>query len=197
MGVAAKAELRSKGLVARSAAPAEERSAWSDAIGARVRSHPTYTAARTVHAYVGALAGEVETWSLLTAVLADGKTLVCPRVAAGGTLEHYRVPRPDDLEPGRRGLVEPAPDPDRRVTPASLDLILVPGVVFDRRGVRLGLGGGYYDRFLAESDAHTMGLAFSLQVVPRVPSEAHDRPVDWLVTETETIDCRATRAEEG
>lgn len=78
----------------------------------------------------------------------------------------------------------------------SLDLVLVPGVAFDRRGGRLGYGGGYYDRFLPRlrSGTITIGLAYDLQLVEQVPTETHDVPLDLLVTETGVIDCRQQRS---
>lgn len=91
-----------------------------------------------------------------------------------------------DLRPGWRGLREPRPGWRRSVSPDQLDAVLVPGVAFDRRGQRLGYGGGHFDRLLARVRPGTVvvGVAFGAQVVDHVPTEAHDIPVDVVVTES-------------
>ena len=88
------------------------------------------------------------------------------------------------------GAMEPA---DGRVLdPSEVDLVIVPGVAFDRSGNRLGFGAGYYDRFLPRTAEGTpaVAIAFALQVVPEVPTGAMDRRVDAIVTEAEVIRCR-------
>lgn len=80
-------------------------------------------------------------------------------------------------------------DPARHVPPENIDLMLVPGIAFDRRGNRLGQGGGFYDRFLPylSADSMTIGIAFDEQVVDEVPHEATDCRVDYIVTPTRVI----------
>ena len=96
-----------------------------------------------------------------------------------------------DLLPGYKGI--PEPDPKlahaRSIPATQLEVVIVPGAVFDRRGYRLGYGGGYYDRFLAleAPQALRIGLCFDLQLVDQLPEEAHDVPMDWLVTEQESL----------
>jgi len=90
---------------------------------------------------------------------------------------------------GRHGLREPIGDPD---DPADLTCILVPGVAFDALGGRLGRGGGFYDRFLATIRDHRsspllIGVAFDEQIVPKVPMEEHDMPLDVIVTSTRVL----------
>ena len=93
------------------------------------------------------------------------------------------------MEPGRFGIREPKPQVGTPQAIADIDAILVPAVAFDRRGYRVGYGGGYYDRFLPElrGRAVRVGLAFACQLVDSVPAGAHDVPVDFIVTETEII----------
>ena len=161
-----KAELRATLLEARGAIPPEKREALSAAICDRAAGLPAFRAADTVHVYVG-VAGEVRTLPLLAAAWGASK-----RVA------------------GPRGLREPDPETTVLVPPEAIDLVVVPGVGFDRRGGRLGFGGGYYDRFLSKTGALRLGLAFSLQIVDRIPQGPGDEPVHWIVTERETIACR-------
>ena len=81
---------------------------------------------------------------------------------------------------------------ERPVALTDIDVWVVPGVAFTRAGLRLGRGGGYYDSTLplARPDAVTVGLAFECCVVDGFPTEAHDRSVEWLVTETGATPCR-------
>jgi 5-formyltetrahydrofolate cyclo-ligase len=80
---------------------------------------------------------------------------------------------------------------------ADMDLIMVPGVAFDRSGNRLGRGLGYFDRLLGrpfKKRVPVIGLAYELQLVEQVPTTDRDMPVDKIITESEVIDCRAGRA---
>ena len=190
----AKAALREAMLERRRALDAEAHRELSAAIGERLRGDERYRDARVLHSYIDARDNEVATRDLVQVALHEGRRVVCPRALPGGRLEHYEIGSLQDLEPGRFGLLEPPPDSARAVDPSAIDLVLVPGIVFDREGFRAGFGGGYYDRFLAAIDAPSIGLAFALQLVDRVPREAHDVPVDAIVTEHEVIDCRAVRA---
>lgn len=190
-----KAALRETVLERRRALDAGTHRELSHAIGRRVIADDRYRDAHVLHTYIDARDNEVATRDLVRAALGEGRRVVCPRALPGGRIEHYEIGSLQDLEPGRFGLLEPPPEPDRAVDPSAVDLVLVPGIVFDREGFRAGFGGGYYDRFLAAIDAPSIGLAFALQLVDRVPREAHDVPVDAIVTEHEVIDCRAARAD--
>ena len=86
------------------------------------------------------------------------------------------------------GLREPVPNPELILPPHALDVILIPGIAFDRRGHRIGSGKGYYDRFLTRTQAVRIGLAYDFQVIDRVPAEPHDVKMDWIVTESEMIE---------
>jgi 5-formyltetrahydrofolate cyclo-ligase len=73
------------------------------------------------------------------------------------------------------------------VSPADLDVVVVPALALGRDGSRLGYGGGYYDAFLAETPAARVGVAFAACLVPSVPSEPHDARLDAVVTEDEVV----------
>ena len=116
--------------------------------------------------------------------LAAGRTVLWPRVQEDGTLSLHALGSRGDLGSGFRGILEPS-----TASPAaSLDqvgLVLVPGVAFDRLGGRLGQGGGFYDRLLADLEgAFSVGVAFEAQIVDTLPLEDHDVALDALVTET-------------
>ena len=129
---------------------------------------------------------ELATAPGIEAALADGKCVAVPW-CDGDELGLWRLEAVGELEPGTWGIPEPPPDrrgeAARQVTAEALDLVVVPGLAFDRLGRRLGRGRGYYDRLLARSSAVRAGLCFDAQVFPEVPAGPHDAVMDWLVTE--------------
>ena len=145
---------------------------------------PEFEQARNVMLFLN-FRDEVETTALAEAVLAGGKTLALPRCAPGQVLLTLAVGNlTEDTEPGTWGIREPKIGL-KQVEPLSLDLLVVPGLGFDRRGNRLGYGGGYYDRFLKKIGHLTprIALAFACQVVLEIPVEETDERIDLLVTE--------------
>ena len=160
---------------------------------------PGLDAARSVLIHVPAFADEVDTLPLLHRLLAGGRRLVCPRVDAElRELRLFEVRDPAvDLVPGYRGIREPHHE-CRAVAPLEVDWALVPGIAFDRRGYRLGRGGGYYDRLLPtlRSDARRWSLILVAQWVAEVPREPHDRQLDGVADHREVItittDCPLT-----
>jgi len=119
-----------------------------------------------------------------------------PRTAARPAMEMIEVASPAALGPGRMGLREPAAGA-APASPQAIDVVLVPGVAFDRAGGRLGRGAAYYDTYLPRlrAEAARVGVAFADQVVEDVPAGAHDVRVDWVVTQDEVIDCRGGRGQ--
>ncbi|MDI6824751.1 MAG: 5-formyltetrahydrofolate cyclo-ligase [Bacillota bacterium] len=190
---ARRALLRRQVLEQRLALPAHRVAELSERVRAHLLSHPAWQACRAVLAYAS-FRQEVDTFPVLAAALTQGKELILPRVdRRRKRLDLLRVSDPGaDLRSGYQGILEPDPARCPPVDAARIDLVLVPGVVFDRRGFRLGYGGGYYDRLLASlPGAVRVGLAFSLQVVDEIPALAHDLPVDILVTEEGALQFRA------
>jgi 5,10-methenyltetrahydrofolate synthetase len=184
-----KAELRRRVLAARDALGPAARARLAAAIFERVVALEAFRAAPVVLAYAS-IGSEPATGPFLAAVLAGGRGLVLPRIdRARRRLELYHVTDPGaDLRPGVWGIAEPDP---ARCAPAPLGeiaLALVPGVVFDPRGGRIGYGAGYYDRLLAAWTAPPLlvAAAFGIQVVDEVPMGPRDRRVDRVVTETDT-----------
>jgi 5-formyltetrahydrofolate cyclo-ligase len=193
-GLETKAAIRERLLGERRAIDAPLRDEWSEAIADRLVDLPVWSDARVVHSYVGAVQGEVATREIVGRALADGKTVVCPRVRWNPRgLDSFSIRSLDELVESGHGLWEPGPSRADPVDPSELDVVLVPGIAFDRRGRRIGFGAGLYDRFLSGVDAPRVALAFSLQIQDSLPVEPHDEPVDWIVTEGETIACRAIR----
>lgn len=136
------------------------------------------------------LGSEIDTLPLLLAVLEGGKTLLLPKVnPAAGALEVYEVKNIEsDLRAGVWGILEPVPEICVCRAPSQQELILVPGVAFDRQGGRIGYGRGYYDKLLASCRGvnhfpRAIAAAFETQVVDAIPMEPHDVRIDMLVTE--------------
>ena len=131
--------------------------------------------------------GELSTAALMARLLNTRKRIALPVVGRGGTLSFYRYRRATPLSANRFGILEPAPGA-AFVSPLALDLLLVPLVAFDVHGVRLGMGAGYYDRFLGRMPPAMrpclIGLAHEAQCSPEpLPSADWDVPLDGVLTE--------------
>jgi 5-formyltetrahydrofolate cyclo-ligase len=139
---------------------------------------------RNLLTYV-ALSQEVETMPLIREALKRGKKVFVPHVdRQRKTMRAYRIEKPGrQLKPGSYGILEPVAGLHEQ-PPAGIDLVIIPGLGFDRSGVRLGRGMGYFDRFLkCTGRAKKIGLAFREQVLNEIPSEAHDVPMDLVITD--------------
>jgi 5-formyltetrahydrofolate cyclo-ligase len=148
---------------------------------------PEYGAARTVLYYVD-VRSEVRTRHDLPAALTHGKRIVVP-YCVNNELELFHLQDMGELAVGAYKILEPRPElralPEKRVRPEQLDLVMVPGVAFDRSGARMGHGFGYYDRLLqhARPDAPLVALAFECQLFPHIPTQPHDVFMDRILTE--------------
>lgn len=138
--------------------------------------------AKTVMIYVS-FAREAATVPLIEALLQTDKIISLPRCIRGNDLVAAVVRDLTQLIPGHFGILEP-PVAAPLMEPEALDLIVVPGIAFDRNGYRLGRGAGYYDRFLNRTPARTfkLGLAYDFQLLDKLPVAAHDIPMDGLLT---------------
>ncbi|HEX9301965.1 MAG TPA: 5-formyltetrahydrofolate cyclo-ligase [Casimicrobiaceae bacterium] len=185
----AKLALRRQTLTARDALPVEVRAAATLAIVARIVSLPSFIESQNVLLTL-AFRSEWDTGTLVRAALVAGKRVAVPRVdATTRMLElHALADFERDVRPGHLGIPEPLPGCPR-VSPATIDWVLVPGVAFDAEGRRLGYGGGYYDRLLPllPNGTPRVAGAFELQLVDRVPAAPHDLGVDTIVTESRTL----------
>lgn len=175
-----KQALRTQMRAMRKALSQEAQQAASRAVCKAVRDFEPYRKAGCVMAYI-ACRGELDVSAVIRHALEDGKTLALPRCEESGTLTARKITSPDRLAPGAYGIPEPE-ETDEIVPPEAIDLILVPGVAFDRACFRLGQGGGYYDRFLKETSAVRAGICHDGALIERVPREAHDIPMDAVIT---------------
>ena len=155
---------------------------------------PVLPGMRWLAAYA-ATTGEVDPRAVLSTFVGRGMQVLLPRYdVLTGVYEMVAVDNWDrQVKPGRFGIGEPLPELPAipvEVMKGPSVLWLVPGLAFDRHGQRLGRGGGFYDRLLADAVGVKVGLAFSCQLVQEVPALPHDVRMDWIVTENETVRCR-------
>ncbi|MCX5198983.1 5-formyltetrahydrofolate cyclo-ligase [Streptomyces sp. NBC_00249] len=185
-----KAALRRELLAARRALSPESRGAAADALARSALALPELAGARTVAAYVS-VGGEPGTHALLDALRAAGKRVLLPLLLPDNDLDWAAYEGPGSLReaahPGKMRLLEPAGAPLGPDAVTAADAVLLPGLAVDRRGMRLGRGGGSYDRVLARLEragAHPalVVLLYDEEVVARVPEEPHDHPVQAVAT---------------
>jgi 5-formyltetrahydrofolate cyclo-ligase len=166
----------------------EDKEAVSMAIMNRFLELPEVAAAHTLMFYVD-VREEVRTRQALPAALTTGKRIVVP-YCVDGELELFWLETMDELELGMYRILEPKAElrevASKRLQPEDLDLIMVPGVAFDRRGGRTGHGKGYYDKLLehARPDTPLIALAFECQMFDEIPMDSHDIFMDKVVTES-------------
>jgi len=164
-----------------------EKDAVSERIVRRFMDLPEYEKAGTIMFYVD-VRDEVRTRQALPEALASGKRIVVP-YCLDGELELFWLENMDELELGMYRILEPKVElrdvAAKRLTPTDLDLVMVPGVAFDRNGGRTGHGKGYYDKLLqhARKDAPLVALSFECQLFEEIPAESHDIFMDKVVTE--------------
>lgn len=190
-----KSVMRAALLEKRRAVPEEARRDWSARIASGLRALDAYRTAGRVMCYA-AVRGEVGTAEIVRELLARGARVALPRCdRPTGRIEARWIRDFDaDLEAGCFGIPEPR-GAAGEARAGEIDLFIVPGVGFDPWGARLGWGMGFYDAFLSSAapSAPKVGLAYETQVVPRIAAGPRDVPVDVVVTEERTIDCRGIR----
>ncbi len=175
--------LRRKMIAARDALSAEEREVRSKQIAERILDLPEYRKAHTVMIY-RAVRGEARLEDLIAPALAQGKKLVYPRCEAERKMSALCPMDEDAWISGAFGIKEPDPARSSETPPEDIDLVLCPCTGFDMQGGRLGMGGGYYDRFLPRcKNATVISVAFEVQRTKEVPMAELDRSVDAVVTE--------------
>lgn len=185
------AHLRKNILTTRNALTQQQIETRSAAIHHRLLGLKELHGHQTIFVYVS-FRSEVETLSLIDKLLDMGKTVVVPITRLKEKrLDAVQITnRLTDLTPGYCNIPEPLATlcATAAVAPDKIEIILLPGSVFDERGGRFGYGGGYYDRFLAQVPrAIRIGLAFDLQIIEKAPLEDHDELLDLIVTEKRVI----------
>lgn len=178
----------------------QHKSALSANICGKFMALPSYSSAKTVMWYVDA-GSEVRTRYELPDALTHGKRVVVPWcVIETNTLELFLLEDMEELVEGAYQILEPKQElrrlPHKMVKPEELDLVMVPGVAFDKRGGRMGQGKGYYDRLLAgvRPDAPLVGMAFDCQIFDEIPVDKHDVFMDVVLTQTRALSGRGRKS---
>jgi 5-formyltetrahydrofolate cyclo-ligase len=185
----AKRRARAEVRALRDAIPEERRAHLGELVVDRFLALPEMASARAVMAF-WSFGSEVPTQPLLARLHEAGLRVALPRIV-DGDLEARTYAPGDPVTLASFGAGEPANG--ETIPPTDLDVIVVPGVAFDRRGGRIGYGGGYYDRFLrlVRADARRIAIAFGVQLVDDpLPAGPFDLPVDLVVTESEIVRIR-------
>ena len=178
-GVAAeKAALRRRLLADRARLSPDQRAAAARALRDAILELPQVQMAGTIAAYYS-LSSEPDTHGLVYALWKRGGYVLLPLLRPDADLDWASYEGPDSLRPGPRGLAEPAEPPRGMDAVARADLVLVPALAVDRGGVRLGRGGGSYDRALARvaSGIPTIALLYDGELLDEVPADDHDQRV--------------------
>lgn len=185
---ATKKALRATVLAARNALPPQARQAAAATITQRLCGLDVYRDAKSVLTYMS-FGTELDTHGFFELVLRDGKVAVLPRIdKPSKSLKLHAVKSDADLVDGFWGIREPHPDTPT-VTIVDIDMVLMPGLAFDRAGHRLGYGAGYYDRLLAPTSIRPVRVVatFDCQVIDTVPTGPTDQPFHILVTELQLL----------
>jgi 5-formyltetrahydrofolate cyclo-ligase len=175
----------------------ENKDSVSHAIVERFMGLPEYTSAKTVMFYID-VRDEVRTRHALPTAIQGDKRIVIP-YCVDGELELFHLESMDELDVGMYKILEPKASlrtvAAKRLQPTDLDLVMVPGVAFDKQGGRTGHGKGYYDKLLehARLDAPLIALAFECQLFPEIPCEEHDIYMDKVVTELAVYEGRGRK----
>ncbi len=186
-----KNSLRQKKLAARKILSRAEVRSKSNKIKKLLFQLPEFKKAKTVMFYVS-FGKEAATHNMIKEAIQQKKKVVVPKIKSKRNLAVYEIDNFNkDLTRGSFGILEPTHS-KRRITPKTeIDLVVVPGVCFDRKnGIRLGFGAGYYDRFLQEikDTAVLIGIAFERQLAQGVPCMVHDVNMHKIVTERRVLE---------
>lgn len=185
-----KTEYRSKYKKLRENFSPDKKAELDRAIAENFLLTPEYKASSVIFSFVSKDI-EVDTRSIITRALKDGKRVAVPRCRTDSILmDYYCIRSFNDLELGAYGIMEPDVSKCSRVEDFSSGICIVPGLVYDREGYRLGFGRGYYDRFLTKFSGVTVGVCYSRCIEEQLPRGYYDRPIDLVITEKYTVDTR-------
>ncbi|GIO23131.1 5-formyltetrahydrofolate cyclo-ligase [Oceanobacillus sp. J11TS1] len=131
---------------------------------------------------------EWDTYAIIEKAWEQGKIIASPKcIAKTKEMHYYTWNHRNQIQPGYAGINEPNPKLTKYIDYDDIDLLIVPGVIFDRLGYRIGYGGGYYDRMLENYKGSTLSLCSEMQFVNQIPREVYDLPVEQIITEKRVI----------
>lgn len=185
--------LRKQNRERRNQMPEEEAMRKSSLILDQLLRMPEFRLAEEIYTYVS-FGNEVDTFSLITSAILSGKRVYVPKVIDKKRMEFFRIKHIGELQSGTLGILEPITDELGKLDVTKKQIMIVPGLVFDEKGNRIGYGGGYYDRYLWEQQnesLHLIAPAYEFQVVKSLNAEELDIPVHKIVTEKRIIECKS------
>lgn len=163
------------------------REKWSSQIAAKLFMLQEWTQAKMVAVTIS-LEKEVSTRLIIEQAWQEGKSIVVPKCnPQSHEMTFRRLLSYNQLEDGYAGIKEPVEAVTDVVSPSEIDVMIVPGLVFDRFGYRIGYGGGYYDRYLQTFHGFTISLAFTCQMIEKVPAAHFDLPVNRIITDRQVF----------
>ena len=181
-----KENLRRKMRLLRGRLSPEDKLPLDEQIAQRLWNWPEFQKAQVIYLYAS-LKQEVDTWGILEQLWIKKIPVALPRVE-GKLLQFFFVDNRGALETGTYGILEPA----KTCLPAQIPdaMVIIPGLVFSVSGDRIGYGGGYYDRYLAQYPKHPcVALAYPFQIKNSIATEKTDRRIQWIVTSDRIIEC--------
>jgi 5-formyltetrahydrofolate cyclo-ligase len=183
-----KAELRTAAREQLRRLTGEEKRGYSETLREKLKSLPLWQKAQSVLLFAPRQ-DEPDLWPLAQVALSTGKRVALPRFVAATEIYEAAciLNAATEVLPGKFGILEPAPI-CKVADLKQLDLVLVPGLAFDRHGYRLGRGKGFYDRLLAAVSGRTCGVAFDAQLIATLPVEPHDVPLNCILTPTHWLE---------
>lgn len=176
-----KSEMREKYLAIRKEIPEEQKKALDSKILDRLFASITYRHSTDVLLYAS-IKNEVDTWIIMDRAISDGKKVAFPCCNADNTMTYRYVTDRSQLSERTFGILEPD-ESCEEYKPSNFSLLIVPALVFDKNGYRVGYGKGFYDRFLSGFSGVSIGLTYQKLLLKEVPKGRFDRHVDVIITE--------------
>lgn len=176
--------LRNKILNIRKNLILEEKIKLDEKIYSKLLNNEIFKKAKNIFIYIS-FATEINTKPIIEKALEENKNIYIPKIyKSDSSMKAIKLNSFKDLKENSMGILEPIQDGDY-IDKENIDLIIVPGVVFDKEGNRIGYGGGYYDRYLSDIKEvrNKIALAYELQVLDFIGEEKHDIKVDYIITE--------------
>lgn len=174
--------LRREFLAKRAAIPIAERDRISHELIKKFLATEIYHTSKILMAYAST-PDELQLNELFAACFADKKILAIPLIIGKGEMQAVEIPNFDALEVGEFNILTVKRELRKFIDPAQIDCVIVPGAAFDVHGGRLGMGGGYYDRFLPLAvNAKKIAFAYDFQLVDNLPLEPHDTKINAVLT---------------
>lgn len=180
--------LRNKILSIRDSLNRNEKEIMDNEIFNKLKNTELYKNARNIFIYIS-FSNEINTINIIKKALEDKKDVFIPKIyKTNKSMKAIKLNSFDDLKKNSMGILEPIDD-SKYIEKENIDLIVVPGVVFDKDCNRIGYGGGYYDRYLKDIayKNNKVVLAYDLQVIDKIENEKHDIKVDYIITNTKII----------